>query len=100
MAKDYVPRAQGKFNEFQINIAKMVVAHGARWGLSNQVINDFKAESDKHGNAYKAISNKKTRTSSQVFTHQLNRKTFEQTLRNFVNEYLASNSKISVGEKI
>lgn len=100
MAKDYVPRGNGEFNNFHKFIAASSVSNAVAWGIPIAKANAFKSASDTQANLYKAIANKKKRTSEQVAAHTTGRKGFEKKLRKFVNEYLAGNSNIPDSAKL
>lgn len=95
MAKDYIPRANGKFDLFQSNLVKMVVDNAATWNIPIAEVNILQANSIKYGKLYKAIFNKGNRTQMQVMKHdQFREKTFEPDIRVFVNSFLRVNKSI------
>lgn len=98
MGRDYIPRPNAKYNEFQSNLAKKVVANAVAWKIPAEEVDAFQQASVKYGNLFRAISNKATRTKTQVQDHDEFRKTFEIDLRAFVNSYIRSNKNISPSE--
>ena len=97
MAKDYIPRANGKFDTFQSILAKNVVANATAWKIPMDEVNTLKAASIKYSELYKAISIKSNRTQVQVTAHDdFREKTFEPDFRVFVNSFIKTNKNIDV----
>lgn len=94
IAKDYIPRGNGEFDTFQLNIAKAVVANGTAWKIPADEVTALQSSSTQYGNLYKIISNKNNRTKSQVDAYNNFRKTYESDLRLFVNGFMRSNKNV------
>jgi hypothetical protein len=95
MAKDYIPRPNAKFDAFQQNIAKTVVANADDWQIPAEDVTELSDASVEYGKRYKAISNKETCTTSQRSAHNNFRTDYEKQLRKFVNRFLRDNAKVS-----
>ena len=98
MARDYIPRPNVDFNEFQVRLVKAVVTNALSWKIPADEVATLQTDSAKQADYFKAISNKNNRTKTQVEEHDQFRKTFEADLRLFVNSYLRSNKNVSTSE--
>ena len=94
MTRDYIPRPNADFNNFQHNIATKVAANAVAWNIPNAEVNALSSTSAAYGNIYNIISNKGSRTMWQVHEYNALRKTYEADLRKFVNSYLRNNKNI------
>ncbi len=95
MAKDYIPRSNSAFNNFQQIMVKAVVANVSDWGIVAGDAAELSDASVKYGNRYKIISNKQGCTTAQRTAHNTFRKVYEKQIRNFVNRHLRDNNSIS-----
>ena len=95
MAADYIPRPNSDFDTFQHNLVNQVSANASSWAIPLADVGELAVASAKYRNCYKAITAKSTRTMGQVATHNQERLKFEKQLRQFVNSYIRSNTKIT-----
>ena len=96
---DFVPRSDTEFNIWQINLISEAEANGARWGLGTESITPLKPLQAKWTSAFTVACNKQNRTSADVQAKDDARYDFEPSLRSFVAEFLANNSKVSDADR-
>ena len=94
MAKDYIPRANVKFNLFQQNLVKPVVLNAATWGIPIAEANALAGASAVYGDLYKAISTKQSCTTAQRDAYKIFQSKYEKQIRKFVNAHLRDNKNI------
>ena len=99
MAKDYIPRANDKFATFQQNIANGVNKNATAWGIPSEAVAALSESSEKYNGYYRKLTNKAFRTKVDVKKYNNFRVEYEKQLRQFVNEYLRGNSKITTSAK-
>lgn len=99
MQSDYIPRKNVAFFNFQKNMVQMVVTNAAAWGIPPAAVGAFQTASAVYSPHWQNISNPATKTKGMVLMHNQSRKRFEKTVRQFVNQWLASNTALKVGDK-
>ena len=96
---DFVPRSDTEFNFWQSNLISEVEANGPSWGLETESITPLKTFQAKWTSVFTVACNKQNRTSADVQAKDDARYEFESSLRLFVAEHLASNSKVSDADR-
>jgi hypothetical protein len=98
MAKDYIPRPNAGFHQFQKNLVEMVVAKALAWNLPGGDVSTLATDSSTYANHFNIIGNKGNCTTSQRLAHDEFRTVYEKGLRLFVNGFLRGNKNISHDE--
>ena len=102
IVKDYVPTADVDFFNWEVNLITLVTANAVAWAVPTGVGTNFLALTTEQGTytpLYNKITNKNNRTKSDVTAHRQARVHFEKTLRQFVGEFLAKNSKVTNAQR-
>ena len=96
---DYIPQNDAEFNLWQTNLIDIVGANLAPWGI---LADDFTALVGTQGvwnAAFTKASNRQNRTSADVQAKDDARKSYEKSLRTFVAQWLANNSKVTNSDR-
>jgi hypothetical protein len=96
---DFVPRSDMDFNLWQSNLLTETETNATAWGITPESILPVKQFQTKWTAAFTVASNKQNRTSADVKAKDDARYDFEPTLRSFVAEHLANNSKVSDADR-
>lgn len=102
ITKDYIPSADVDFFNWEVNLINLVNTNAVAWAIPTGVGTSFVALTTEQGTytpLYNKITNKNNRTKSDVTAHRQARIHFEKTLRQFVGEFLAKNSKVTNAQR-
>lgn len=91
---DYIPRGDVNFDVWQGNMMQIVEANGDNWGIPADALSALKNKQAAWNPAYFKASNRNNRSSADVVAKNEARRDYEKSLRNFIFEWLARNSKI------
>jgi hypothetical protein len=100
MAKDYVPRKLAEFNEWQENLVDHVEINATKWNIPKAEVEALTSQRTIWSSAYINAKNPDTRTSAKVKLRQQVRKSYEKFLRDFIQEHLAKNHRVTLDDKI
>jgi len=92
--KDYVPRRDQDFNQWQANLRTIVTANLAAWGISVPDNNVLNPPQNAWTAAFAIAENKTQRTSEEVQAKSDTREAYEAALRLFIQQHLAINPKV------
>jgi len=98
--KDYIPGADGKFDTFQDDLIKGVSPNLVTWGIPQADFDLLTPLQAAWNTAWGKAKNKKTRNSGDVEAKDEARKKYEKAIRQFVQQWLAPNRKVSNEELI
>jgi len=96
---DYIPHNDAEFNLWQTNLIEIVEPNGTAWGISSDDFTALVEKQDVWNAAFIKASNKQNRTSADVQAKTDARTTYEKSLRSFIAQWLASNSKVSNSDR-
>ena len=96
---DYIPKNDADMNVWQGNLVEIIEPNVTAWGISTE---DFTAVKSKQTNwvaAYAKASNKQNRTAADVLAKDKAGEDYSKSIRTFVAQWLASNSKVSDSDR-
>ena len=96
---DYIPHNDAEFNLWQTNLIEIADPNLATWGISPDDFTALVEKQDVWNAAFIKASNKQNRTSADVQAKTDARTTYEKSLRSFIAQWLASNSKVSNSDR-
>ncbi len=96
---DFVPRSDTDFNLWQSNLLTETETNATAWGITPESILPVKQYQTKWTATFTVASNKQNRTSADVKAKDDARYDYEPSLRSFVAEHLANNSKVSDADR-
>jgi len=99
MAKDYIPRADSEFFNFQGTLIKRAADNAAGWNIPAPVMDKIQSSGAAYELIYQKASNKAFRNTSQVKSHRQKRIAYEKEIRTFVNGFLAHNPALGDADK-
>jgi len=95
MPKYFKSLSDLEFFNFQANLVTQVTASAVMWNIPPAIVTDLGNAQTQYEPLYNAITNKMTRTPQQVQMHQEAREEYEDSIEDFANEYILSNSAIA-----
>jgi hypothetical protein len=96
---DFIPQNDAEFNLWQSSLVTQVQASATVWGISATDITAVVAQQTLWTPAFTKASNKQNRSSADVQAKDDARKAYETTLRKFVAQWLANNSKVANSDR-
>jgi hypothetical protein len=100
ISKDYIPSGNDEFNIWQKNLISTTSPKVAAWGILAADFDAVKAERDIFIPLYDKISNKGSRTPSDIEAYNTERVKYEKMLRQFVGQWLSNNSQVTDAERV
>lgn len=97
--KDYIPRKNVEFNQWQMNLLNAVEQNYVRWEIPLRAVTPLKKLQMKWAPAYKIASFKAGRTTTDVQIMNSARKEYEKTIRKFTRQWLSFNNLITDAER-
>jgi hypothetical protein len=98
--RDYIPKKDDVFFNFQSNLVNIVVANKTTWALPEPAVNILVNHRTMYEPLYHASQNKNSRTRADVLVHRQERKSYEKDIRAFVNAHIRFNDLISDSERL
>lgn len=99
MPRDYIPKNNSQFMDFQRNLNSQVAANATAWNIPSSEATALSDWSTGYELVYKPIVNKRTRTQEQVIAHDEYRNDYVAFLRPFVQGFLVNNTLIPISER-
>jgi hypothetical protein len=96
---DYIPDPDSEFNIWQGKLVTVVEANATAWTIPADAVTGLKTVQTSWTTAFAKASVYQDRSTADVRAKTDARKVYEKRLRGFVNEYLASNSKIDNSQR-
>jgi hypothetical protein len=97
---DFVPKSDADFNNWQSELISNVAVNAGKWGIP---VDDLTKLQDKQANwiaVFAKSANRQNRTQADVQEKNETRYDFEKTTRDFIKEWLASNSRITDADRV
>jgi hypothetical protein len=98
--RDYMPKKDDDFFNFQGNLVNKVVANKTTWSIPDAEVDALVSRRQEYEPLYHKSQVKQNRTSGDVFRHRDIRKTYEKEIREFVNAYIRYNPAITSDKKV
>ena len=98
--RDYMPKKDDDFFNFQGNLVNKVVANKTTWTIPDTAVDALVSRRQEYEPLYHKSQEKQSRTSGDVFRHRDVRKTYEKEIREFVNAHIRFNDLISDSERL
>lgn len=96
---DYIPQNDAEFNLWQANMVEIAGANLENWAVNPDDFSTLTGLQEYWAIAFSKASNKQNRTSADVQDKEDARKSYEKSLRTFVAQWLASNSKVQNSDR-
>jgi hypothetical protein len=96
---DYMPRNDAEFSIWQSNLISIVNLNTTAWGIPADDFTALANEQAVWNLAYLAASNKQNRTSADVQAKNDAGESYKKSLRGFIAQWLAYNSKVSNSDR-
>ena len=96
---DYVPGNDGEFHSWQTNLVGTTEINLTVWGILEDDFTALKVIQLKWAGAYEDAQVKTNRTAAAVQAKDDARLLYEQALRQFINQWLANNSRVSNSDR-
>lgn len=96
---DFVPSGDSDFNVWQGNLISQVDPNMEAWGIPAADTTALIALQTTWTTAYEKASNKQNRSAADVRAKDDARKAYEKSLRSFVAQWLANNSKVTDSDR-
>jgi hypothetical protein len=96
---DYIPKNDADFNVWQGNLVEIIDPNLTAWGISADDLATVKADQATWQAAYAKASNKQNRTAADVLTKDEAGGNYKKTIRTFVAQWLASNTKVTDADR-
>jgi len=96
---DYIPQNDAEFNLWQANMVEIIASNLENWVITADDFNTLTGLQENWAVAFAKASNKQNRTSADVLAKDDAREAYVKDLRNFVAQWLASNSKVSNSDR-
>lgn len=96
---DYIPQKDADFNSWQANVVEITDPKQVAWGIDAADFAALKAAQTVWVNAYALAEIKHDRTSADVQAKDDARTMYEKELRKFYMQWLASNSRVTNGDR-
>lgn len=96
---DYIPQNDADMNVWQGNLVEIIDPNLTVWGIS---VDDFAVVKSKQTNweaAYAKASNKQNRTAADVLAKDDAAADYKKTIRSFVAQWLANNTKVTDSDR-
>ena len=94
---DYIPSADGAFDDFQDNFVDVLVAKAASWGISNTDVTDLQALQNPWESAWGIVKTGNF-TRQQRIAKDAKRKDYEKALRTFVQRQIRRNPLVTADD--
>jgi len=98
--RDYMPKKDDDFFNFQGSLVNKVVANKTTWAIPDAAVDALVSRRQEYEPLYHKSQVKQNRTSGDVFSHRDIRKTYEKEIREFVNAYIRYNPAITSDKKV
>ena len=96
---DYIPQNDAEFNLWQTNLIDIVDANATGWGIPSDDFTPLVENQGVWNAAFTKANNRQNRTSADVQAKDDARKSYEKSLRAFVAQWLANNSKVTNSDR-
>jgi hypothetical protein len=96
---DYVPQSDAEFNLWQVNLTDNIDSNLTAWGILAEDFTAMGIFQNSWTTAFAKANNKQNRTSADVQAKDDARDAYEKSLRKFVAQWLANNSKIANSDR-
>lgn len=96
---DYIPKNDADFNVWQGNLVTIITPGITAWGIDNDDFTDVKSKQTTWESAFAKASNKQNRTSADVLAKDEAGSAYKKTIRSFVAQWLANNSKVTDSDR-
>lgn len=100
MAKGYIPRQDTLFFRWQEQLVKEAVNNAGSWNIPAAAITEVQQQQSVYEPLYRAITNRGTRSMSQVAAHRSGRQEYEKYLRQFARQWITHNTAISPAQRV
>ncbi len=98
--KDYIPRVDAAFNDWQLNLLVLIVANAVSWAITAGDVTALSALQTIFGPLYAKFAVKGTRSKADVKAYKDSRKAFKAAIRKFVKQWLANNSLVADEQRV
>ena len=92
---DYIPQNDADMNVWQGNLVAIVEPNLTAWGISSDDFAVVKTKQSTWTTAYAKASNKQNRTAADVLAKDDASDDYKKTIRSFVVQWLANNTKVT-----
>jgi hypothetical protein len=96
---DFIPRPDAEFNVWQGNLVSLIEGNTEAWGIPAEDFTALTAGQTAWTTAFTKASNKQNRSAADVRAKDDARELYEKSLRTFVAQWLASNSKVTDSDR-
>ena len=96
---DYIPKNDADMNVWQGNLVEIIEPNLTAWGISTEDFTVVKSKQSNWATAYAKASNRQNRTAADVLAKDEAGKDYSKSIRTFVAQWLASNSKVSDSDR-
>lgn len=96
---DYMPKSDAEFTIWQSNLITIVSTSSMGWGIPAEDLTVLVQKQTAWTAAYTVASNRQNRTSADVQAKNDAGETFRKSLRSFVSQWLAYNSKVTNSDR-
>lgn len=100
MAKDIIPTADADFDFFQNQVYTKSDTNRVAWGIPQVDLDDLKVLKDDWDAAWLIAKDPDERTSAEVQAKDSAREVYEPALRQFVQQWIQNNKKVSDQERV
>jgi hypothetical protein len=99
-SKDYVPRTQSGFKNWQQTVLQFVTTNAAVWAIDAATVQGLTDRNTAFNSLYDMVSNRKTCTLQQVAAYNEMRKDYISFLRQLVQGSLVNNPLVAYDDKV
>jgi len=96
---DYIPKSDADMNVWQGDFVKEVETNAVAWGIHAEDVAHLKSKQSVWITCYGKASNKQNRTSADVLAKDDSGDDYKSTVRSFVAQWLANNSKVTDSDR-
>lgn len=96
---DYIPQSDAEFNLWQANLIAITELELGTWSISSEDFNNLKILQNNWAAAFVKASNRQNRTSADVQAKDDARGKYEKSLRSFVAQWLANNTRVANSDR-
>ena len=96
---DYIPKNDADFNVWQGNLVTIVEPNLSAWGIDSDDFATVKSNQTVWASTYAKASNKQNRTAADVLAKDEAGTVYKKTIRAFVAQWLANNTKVTDADR-
>lgn len=97
---DYIPFSDPEFDLWQKNLMDNIRQYMPQWGISSDRMSVLESKQSVWNTAFSKASNKQNRTSADVQAKNDAHEDYETSIRGFVTENLANNSRVTDSDRV